>query len=108
DGNVTSTYWMPEVELLLCTGLNGEAYFEQRGLRRRVMQRHPRVIFAVRPFLGRVERDWLLTHPKDGEFGAAWYKTFSEDTPDVDFRVHFAKSLALSATTGDIQIDFDC
>lgn len=72
DGNVTGLAWLPESQMLICTGLNGEANAEKRGMTP-VRRGHPSVMFALKPEMNQVEPGWIRTVDHPGVVEPVWY-----------------------------------
>ncbi|MCA9284504.1 MAG: serine/threonine protein kinase [Phycisphaerales bacterium] len=53
DGELQDGYWMEDAKLLVLTGVNSDGTWEERG-GGAIASRYPRVVFAIRPELGRV------------------------------------------------------
>jgi len=93
DGRIESMHWLSDAGLLVFTGVNGEAYWEQRGYFG-TSSAHPLVVFAIRPTRGRIERGWLRAPGAEGAMNAEWYKCLSP----VAHRNPFSMRLTLQQT----------
>jgi serine/threonine protein kinase len=109
DGHVFDTVWLSEPRLLIAAGLNGEAYWHQRGVSGG-RHHHPHVVLAVRPVLGRIERDWLRTRPDEGEFAAVWYKCLPADAEhkvaSLSLRRYHQEPTRLSRRHAEVTLTF--
>jgi serine/threonine protein kinase len=72
DTDVKSVYWMADARLLILAGLNGSAYWRERGYSVKVA--HPTVVFAIRPTLGFITREYLSETPSEDQLSPAWLK----------------------------------
>lgn len=73
DGVINSYYMMRKAGLLVLTGENAEAYWEDRGYPD-IEERHPHVVFALRPRIGLIINEYLKTEPGESDLHPAWYK----------------------------------
>jgi hypothetical protein len=105
DGNIGDATWLAEPQLLIMLGNNGEAYWRQRGLLDHGRP-HPDVLYAVRPVPGRVERDWLSTHPEEGEFAAVWYKAIPPVSAEHRWRRRFYPLVPADRSRREFAISF--
>ncbi|NOT02328.1 MAG: serine/threonine protein kinase [Phycisphaerales bacterium] len=84
DVNVAALYWMGDAGLLIVGGLNGSAYWPERG-HPEVKFAHPTVLFAVRPRRGIIERAYLAEAPGDGPLAPVWYQCVLPPTASDKF-----------------------
>ena len=82
DGGVNSSYWMSDAELLVFSGLDARAYWDERG-HPEVLEAHPVVVFAVRPELGYTGTQWLN---EGNDKTVRWYKCILPPESSDDFR----------------------
>ena len=73
DASITGVYWMSSARLLVLAGVNGSAYWPQRGYPN-VRFPHPSVVFAIRLEVGFIAREYLSELPGDDLLSPVWYK----------------------------------
>lgn len=75
DGAIRAHYWMSDVRQLIFTGDNAEVHWNDRVGGSNVEKASPKVVFAVRPKLGFVSREFMSSDPKDvSRFHPEWYR----------------------------------
>ena len=72
DGGVNSSYWMSDAKLLVFSGLDARAYWDERGFPE-VQAAHPSVVFGVKPRAGYIAHEWIAPTGPDDEI-VSWYK----------------------------------
>jgi hypothetical protein len=82
DGRVRYEIWhdallksccaCPQTGLLMFSGINGEAYWHERGWEQ-LGNSHPRVVFAIRPKLDTFIYEYMGTEPGQGTNAPVWY-----------------------------------
>ena len=73
DVGVESMYWMSGPKLLVLSGLNGAAFWKDRG-HPEVKFPHASVVFAVRPELDSISKEYLSEKPTEMSLSPLWYK----------------------------------
>ncbi len=72
DFNFTNWRWLPDAGLLVMAGADGKVYWKDRGYPE-VGASHPLVVFAVRPRLDFISKQYLREKPGDTALDPAWY-----------------------------------
>lgn len=72
DGVIQSYYMMRKAGLLVLACENAEVYWEDRGYPN-IKERHPHVVFALRPKIELISNKYLKTERGDSDLHPVWY-----------------------------------
>ncbi len=104
DGGVNSSYWMSDAEVLVFSGLDARAYWDERGFPE-VQAAHPMVVFGVKPRAGHIAHEWIATTGQDDEI-VPWYKCIlPPDASDLFARRELPRPLASDEPGRHVRLD---
>ncbi len=94
NGQINSMHWMNDANLLIIAGLNGRALWPERDHPEvKPNDRHPCVVFAIRPQLGYIATDYLGETCGSPPARPVWYKALLPPELTVDVRLEVASPM---------------